>query len=78
VLDWDTRVFFGSIDLELLMRAERMHIDTPWALLYIQRWLEAPVQFPDGTLVNPEKGITQGSVASPILANLLLHHAFES
>jgi group II intron reverse transcriptase/maturase len=78
VLDLDIKAFFDSIDWKLLLRAVRMHIDTPWVLLYIERWLKAPVQLPDGTLVNPEKGTPQGSVVSPILANLFLHHAFDS
>lgn len=78
VLDLDIKAFFDSIDWTLLLRAVRMHIDTPWVLLYIERWLKAPVQLPDGTLVNPEKGTPQGSVVSPILANLFLHHAFDS
>ena len=78
VLDLDIRSFFDSIDWKLLMRAVRMHIDTPWVLLYIERWLKAPVRLPDGTLINPEKGTPQGGVVSPILANLFLHHAFDS
>jgi RNA-directed DNA polymerase len=78
VLDLDIRSFFDSIDWKLLMRAVRMHIDTPWVLLYIERWLKAPVRLPDGTLINPEKGTPQGGVISPILANLFLHHAFDS
>ena len=78
VVDLDIKSFFDSIDWELLMRAVRMHIDTPWVLLSIERWLKAPVQLPDGTLVNPEKGTPQGGVISPILANLFLHHAFDS
>ncbi|PQP33571.1 group II intron reverse transcriptase/maturase, partial [Desulfobacteraceae bacterium SEEP-SAG9] len=45
--------------------------------LYIERWLKAPVQAADGTLVNREKGSPQGSVISPLLANLFLHYAFD-
>lgn len=78
VLDLDIKAFFDSIDWKLLMRAVRMHIDTPWVLLYIGRWLKAPVRLTDGTLINPEKGTPQGGVVSPILANLFLHHAFDS
>jgi group II intron reverse transcriptase/maturase len=77
VLDLDIRAFFDSIDHELLLRAVRMHIDMPWVLLYIERWLKAPVQLEDGTLINPERGTPQGGVISPILANLFLHHAFD-
>ena len=55
-----------------MMRAVRKHTDCPWVLLYIERWLKAPVQMPDGTLVNREKGTPQGGVISPLLANLFL------
>jgi len=78
VIDLDIRSFFDEIDRELLMRAVRRHTDCAWVLLYIERWLRAPVSMPDGTLVNREKGTPQGSVVSPILANLFLHYAFET
>ena len=77
VLDLDIRSFFDEIDWELLMKAVRHHTDCPWVLLYIERWLHAPVRLPDGTEVKPEKGTPQGSVVSPILANLFLHYAFD-
>ncbi|MGH2376134.1 MAG: reverse transcriptase domain-containing protein, partial [bacterium] len=62
VLDLDIQGFFDNIDHELLMRAVRKHTDCPWVLLYIERWLRAPVQMPDGTLVKREKGTPQGGV----------------
>jgi RNA-directed DNA polymerase len=77
VLDLDVRRFFDEIDWELLMRAVRHHTDCAWVLMYIERWLRAPVRMPDGTLVNREKGSPQGSVVSPILANLFLHYTFD-
>jgi RNA-directed DNA polymerase len=77
VLDLDIKGFFDNIDHELMMRAVRKHTDCPWVLLYIERWLKAPVQMPDGTLVNREKGTPQGGVASPLLANLFLHYTFD-
>ncbi len=46
-------------------------------LLYIERWLKAPVQMEDGTLEPREKGSPQGSVISPLLANLFLHYTFD-
>ena len=46
-------------------------------VLYIERWLKAPVQEGDGQLVPREKGTPQGGVASPLLANLFLHYAFD-
>jgi RNA-directed DNA polymerase len=76
-LDIDIRAFFDSISHELLMRAVRKHTDCAWVLLYIERWLKAPVQLEDGTLEPREKGSPQGSVISPLLANLFLHYTFD-
>jgi group II intron reverse transcriptase/maturase len=77
LLDLDIKGFFDNIDWELLMRAVRRHTDSAWVLLYIERWLRAPVSMPDGTLVGRERGTPQGGVVSPILANLFLHYAFD-
>ncbi|WP_204356233.1 group II intron reverse transcriptase/maturase [Burkholderia sp. JP2-270] len=77
VLDLDIKNFFGSIEWDLMMRAVRRHTDCAWALLYIERWLKAPVQMPDGSVVHPDRGTPQGGVVSPLLANLFLHYAFD-
>jgi group II intron reverse transcriptase/maturase len=77
VLDLDIRAFFDSISHELLLRAVRKHTDCAWVLLYIERWLKAPVQLEDGTLEPRTKGSPQGSVVSPLLANLFLHWTFD-
>ena len=77
VLDLDIKGFFDNIDHGLLMRAVRKHTDIQWLLLYIERWLKAPVQTEDGTFVSREKGSPQGSVISPLLANLFLHYALD-
>ncbi len=77
VLNLDIRGFFDNMDHSLLMRAVRKHTDTRWVILYVERWLTAPVQLPDGSLQSPAKGSPQGSVISPLLANLFLHYAFD-
>ena len=77
VLDIDIKGFFDEIDWDLLMRAVRRHTDCPWVLLYLERWLRAPVSMPDGTLVDRQRGTPQGAVVSPVLANLFLHYAFD-
>ena len=77
VLDLDVRAYFDSIDHQLLLRALRKHTDCRWVLLYIGRWLKAPVQLPDGNVESREKGTPQGAVVSPLLANLFLHYAFD-
>jgi len=77
VLDLDIKGFFDNLDHDLLMRAVRKHTDCKWVLLYIERWLKAPAQLEDGTLVNRDKGTPQGGGISPLLANLFLHYAFD-
>ena len=59
------------------MRVVRRHTDCPWVLLYLERWLRAPVSMPNGDLVDRESGTPQGAVVSPVLANLFLHYAFD-
>ena len=77
VLDLDIKAFFDSIETDLLMRAVRKHMDCPWALMYIERWLTAPMQATDGSRIARERGTPQGGVISPLLANLFLHYAFD-
>jgi RNA-directed DNA polymerase len=77
VVDLDIKGFFDNIDHELLMRAVRKHTDSKWLLLYIERWLKAPVQAANGTIVGRGKGSPQGAVISPLIANLFLHYAFD-
>jgi RNA-directed DNA polymerase len=78
VVDMDIRAFFDTIDHGLLMRAVERHTDLPWVVLYVRRWLAAPVQRPDGTLVSRDRGSPQGSSISPLLANLFMHYAFDA
>ena len=77
ILDLDIRAFFDSVPHDLLLNAVAHHTDERWVLLYIERWLKAPMQMPDGTLVAREKGTPQGSPVSPVLANLFMHYAFD-
>jgi len=77
VMEFDIKGLFDHIDHELLMKAVRKHTDNPWVILYIQRWLKAPFQNPDGTVIERTKGTPQGGVISPVLANLFLHYAFD-
>jgi RNA-directed DNA polymerase len=77
-LDLDIESFFEEIDWKLLMRAVRHHTDCKWVLLYLERWLRAPVSMPYGVLASRERGTPQGLVISPVLANLFLHYAFDS
>jgi RNA-directed DNA polymerase len=78
VVDLDIKGYFDAIDQALLMRAVRHHTQANWVLLYIERWLKAPVELPDGTLEERKRGTPQGGVISPLLANLFLHYAFDA
>ncbi len=77
VLEFDIKGLFDNIDHELLMKAVRKHTDNQWVILYIQRWLRAPFQMPDGTIIERTKGSPQGGVISSVLSNLFLHYAFD-
>ena len=77
VLDLDIKGFFDNIDHSLMMHAVRKHTDSPWILLYIERWLKAPAVDADGNEVQRDRGTPQGGVASPLLANIFLHHVFD-
>jgi RNA-directed DNA polymerase len=77
VVDLDIRGFFDNIDHALMMHAVRKHTDCPWVLLYIERWLKAPAELEDGTLLARDRGTPQGGVISPLLANIFLHHVFD-
>ena len=77
VLDLDIRAFFDSVPHDLLLKAVAHHTRERWVLLYIERWLKAPMQMPDGTLVARERGTPQGSPISPLLANVFMTYAFD-
>jgi RNA-directed DNA polymerase len=77
VLEFDIKGLFDNIDHELLLRAVRKHITCKWALLYIERWLKAPMVQEDGTIRERSCGTPQGGVVSPVLANLFMHYTFD-
>jgi RNA-directed DNA polymerase len=78
VIDMDIRAFFDTVPWDLVLRAVRHHTPKPWVLLYVKRWLEAPLQRPDGTVAERTMGTPQGSALSPLLANLFMHYAFDA
>ena len=77
VLEFDIKGLFDNIDHDRLMKAVLWHTDNRWLLLYIERWLKAPIQLADGTTVSRSRGVPQGGVISPVLSNLFLHYAFD-
>jgi RNA-directed DNA polymerase len=77
VLEFDVKGLFDNIDHGLLQRALKKHVECEWAMLYLGRWLTAPLQLEDGTLVERNRGTPQGGVVSPVMANLFMHYTFD-
>jgi RNA-directed DNA polymerase len=77
VIDLDLQAFFDTLDHSLVLKAVAHHTDLRWILLYVQRWLKAPLQLEDGTRRSRDRGSPQGSAISPLLANLFLHYALD-
>ena len=78
VIDLDVQKFFDTVPWDLVVKAVEAVTDRRWVLLYVKRWLAAPLQRPDGALEQRTKGTPQGSAVSPILANLFMHYAFDT
>jgi len=78
VVEFDIKGLFDNLNHSLLLRALEHHCKVPWILLYVKRWLTAPLQLKGGTLVNRSAGTPQGGVISPLLANLFMHYAFDA
>lgn len=72
VIDLDIQAFFDTVPWDLVCKAVAAHTDAPWVLLYVRRWLAAPLQQPDGVLLARDRGTPQGSSVSPVLANLFM------
>lgn len=77
VIDLDIRTFFDSVPWDLVVKAVEANTDLPWVVLYVRRWLQAPLVLPDGSAQVRDRGTPQGSAVSPVLANLFLHYAFD-
>jgi group II intron reverse transcriptase/maturase len=78
VIDLDIQKFFDSVPWNLIEKAVAAHTDQRWVLLYVRRWLAAPMQSAEGTLTERDRGTPQGSAISPVLSNLFLHYAFDA
>ena len=77
VVDMDIKGFFDNIPHDLMMKAVKQHTKEKWVLLYVERWLTAPVQLTNEETEARTMGTPQGGVISPLLANLFLHYAFD-
>ena len=78
VLDLDVQKFFDTVDHDRMVKAVEVNTDQKWVVLYVKRWLTAPIQMPDGKIVERDRGTPQGSAVSPVLANLFMHYAFDT
>jgi RNA-directed DNA polymerase len=78
VIDLDIHKFFDSVPWDLIIKAVEVNTEARWVLLYVRRWLAAPLRLPDGTIQQRDRGTPQGSAVSPMLANLFLHYAFDT
>jgi group II intron reverse transcriptase/maturase len=78
VVDLDVKAFFDSVPWDLMLKAVARHVTQPWVMLYVERWLKAPMLMPDGTLTNRTKGTPQGGPISPLIANVFLHYGFDT
>lgn len=77
LIEYDIKGLFDNLDHDLLLKAVRKHTENKWIILYIERWLKAPMQLPDGSLQERSKGVPQGGVISPVLSNLFMHYVFD-
>jgi RNA-directed DNA polymerase len=77
VLDLDIKSFFDTIDHELLMKAIKRYTNERWVLMYIERWLKAGILREDGAIEYNSEGTMQGSVISPLLANVFMHFVLD-
>jgi RNA-directed DNA polymerase len=79
VIDLDVRKFFDSVPWDLVIKAVQANVmhEQRWVVLYVKRWLAAPIVMPDGRTEARDKGTPQGSAVSPVLANLFMHYAFD-
>ena len=76
ILDADIEKFFDSVSQEWLIRFVEHRIGDKRIVRLIQKWLKAGV-LEDGIVTSSDRGTGQGSVISPLLANLYLHYVFD-
>ena len=64
VIDLDVQAFFDSVDWDLMLKAVTAHCTEPWVLLYVTRWLAAPLARPDGSMQQRVRGTPQGGLCA--------------
>jgi RNA-directed DNA polymerase len=76
IFDADVASFFDSVSKDWLVRFVEHRIGDMRIIRLIQKWLKAGV-LENGVVTVSEKGTGQGSVISPLLANVYLHYVFD-
>jgi len=76
ILDADIQNFFGAVSQDWLVRFLEHRIGDKRIIRLIQKWLKAGV-LEDGIVTVDDRGTGQGSVISPLLANIYLHYCFD-
>ena len=76
ILDADIRSFFDTVDQQWLVRFLEHRIGDPRIIRLAQKWLRAGI-LEDGTVTVSDRGTGQGSVISPLFANIYLHYVFD-
>ena len=76
ILDADIARFFDTVSHEWLIRFLNHRIGDRRIIRLIQKWLKAGV-LEEGVVTTDEQGTGQGSVVSPLLANVYLHYVFD-
>jgi group II intron reverse transcriptase/maturase len=76
ILDADIRSFFDTVNHEWLIRFVEHRIGDPRIVRLIQKWLKVGI-LEDGVVSASDRGTGQGSVISPLLANIYLHYVLD-
>src|SRR6516165_4738105 len=76
ILDADIRSFFDTVSQEWLIRFVEHRIGDPRIIRLIRKWLQAGI-LEDGVVTVSDSGTGQGSVISPLLANIYLHYVLD-
>src|SRR5580692_3298637 len=76
IVDADIRSFFDTISQQWLIRFLEHRIGDRRIIRLIQKWLKAGI-LEDGVVTVSGRGTGQGSVISPLLANIYLHYALD-
>jgi RNA-directed DNA polymerase len=76
ILDADIQNFFGSVSQDWLLRFLEHRVGDKRIIRLVRKWLKAGI-LEDGVVTVDDRGTGQGSVISPLLANIYLHYCLD-